>query len=74
MATPKTGVAPLCLELKARPKLHSTEIIGGGSDRAETTISRPDIWEGKALKVGNIECFRPHLKLHTLPDCEFLGE
>lgn len=64
----------LRLELEPRPKLHSTEIVGGGSNVAKSAVSRPDIREGKALMIEGIEHFGAHLEYLALADLELLGK
>ena len=62
------------LELETRSKLHSAEVVGGGSNLPQSAVSRSHIREGKALMIEGIEHFGAHLQEFILADLEFFGE
>ena len=62
------------LKLKARSKLHSAEVVSGGSYGTETAVLRTNIGKGETLVIRRIEHLCTYLELLVLSDLEFLGE
>src|SRR5215468_3853298 len=63
-----------CSELHPRSELHAPEIVSGGIDYPEASISRTIVGKCKSLVIGDIEHLGANLQLGTFADLEFLRE
>src|SRR5215469_10102182 len=63
LAQSRSGVCTINLKLKTRSKLHSAEVVSGGSYGTETAVLRTNIGKGETLVIGCIEHLCPYLEL-----------
>src|SRR5215469_15405840 len=74
LAQSRSGVCTINLKLKTRSKLHSAEVVSGGSYGTETAVLRTNIGKGETLVIRRIEHLCTYLELLVLFYLEFLGK